>query len=400
MAMILGRASFSGLSSWRSMWLRMHGFSSGGKVWSVSSLGRCRTSYGKITLGSLRLSGYREVKIFGESFLVHRVVAHAFLGLPPDEETWQVHHRDGNPSNNCLDNLEYLTHSQNIKRSYDTNAGRRTSRASCKQVMWRPDTSHAWATFPSIRMASQQLGISCYKVAQCCNTLTRVGQNQFMFAEPLEPPLLPGEKWLPMINPATGLEVFGRQVSSFGRLKSCSGSISRGSLHPTGYFLAALRVDATWSSVLVHRLVAFAFVGPPPSPEHIQVNHKDGNKRNNCVDNLEYVTPQENMRHSYSFKDTRRRCRKSLSKVVLARRFGTQDEWTFYPSMSAAGKILGVWPGSVSACTRGKVKRVGNYEFRLDIPMNVAEQLPGEEWRVVDLKGLQEEKQRRLLARC
>ena len=47
----------------------------------------------------------------------------------------------------------------------------------------------------------------------------------------------------------------------------------------------------------IHRLVALAFFGPRlPGYE---VNHKDGNKRNNSVDNLEYVTRSENHLHAY-----------------------------------------------------------------------------------------------------
>lgn len=47
----------------------------------------------------------------------------------------------------------------------------------------------------------------------------------------------------------------------------------------------------------VHRLVAIAFIGAPPSTEH-QVNHIDADKRNNYVDNLEWCTAQENVQHA------------------------------------------------------------------------------------------------------
>jgi ribosomal protein S25 len=46
----------------------------------------------------------------------------------------------------------------------------------------------------------------------------------------------------------------------------------------------------------IHQLVTAAFLGP--CPEGKQVNHKNGNKRDNRVENLEYLTPDENKAHA------------------------------------------------------------------------------------------------------
>jgi len=64
-----------------------------------------------------------------------------------------------------------------------------------------------------------------------------------------------------------------------------------------GYNEVMISKNGISRSFRVHRLVMAAFVGP--CPEGYQVNHKDGNKRNNCLGNLEYVTPSENVRHAH-----------------------------------------------------------------------------------------------------
>jgi len=64
-----------------------------------------------------------------------------------------------------------------------------------------------------------------------------------------------------------------------------------------GYKRVRLAVRCVGFSIVVHRLVLDAFVGPPPSVIH-QANHKNGKKADNRVENLEWVTPVENNAHS------------------------------------------------------------------------------------------------------
>ena len=98
------------------------------------------------------------------------------------------------------------------------------------------------------------------------------------------------------------------QVSNLGNVKSLIGYngkkyISREkllskTLSTTGYYKVELYKEKEKKSLRVHRLVAIAFIENPLNKE--QVNHIDGNKLNNNVENLEWNTSLENIRHSIS----------------------------------------------------------------------------------------------------
>lgn len=60
--------------------------------------------------------GYLRVRCGGRSVCVHTLVAAAFLG--PKPEAMEVNHKDGVKANNCADNLEYVTRSENMKHCH------------------------------------------------------------------------------------------------------------------------------------------------------------------------------------------------------------------------------------------------------------------------------------------
>jgi hypothetical protein len=64
-----------------------------------------------------------------------------------------------------------------------------------------------------------------------------------------------------------------------------------------GYMKYALRKDGKTKQLLAHRVVAISFYGDK-SDEGKNVNHKNGNKEDNSIVNLEWVTPKENSRHA------------------------------------------------------------------------------------------------------
>lgn len=76
---------------------------------------------------------------------------------------------------------------------------------------------------------------------------------------------------------------------------SLAGTFLKPVLGNTGYFQHALHRNGKQKTYQTHKLVMLAFVGRCPSGK--EINHKDGVKTNNNLDNLEYVTHTENMRH-------------------------------------------------------------------------------------------------------
>ena len=94
------------------------------------------------------------------------------------------------------------------------------------------------------------------------------------------------------------------QISSYGRLLNLKtqhwkhkGIIKPRKHNKSGYYRYTLSIDNVQTDYYVHRLVAQAFI---PNPDNKpEVNHKDGDKSNNKVSNLEWATPKENMQHAF-----------------------------------------------------------------------------------------------------
>lgn len=100
------------------------------------------------------------------------------------------------------------------------------------------------------------------------------------------------ESWRPVVGYEASYE-----VSDLGRVRKTGSSvalIANPGKHP--YLRVALIQNGKLKAVAIHLLVARAFIGPSMD---LEVNHRDGNKFNPALSNLEYVTPAENRYHAY-----------------------------------------------------------------------------------------------------
>jgi hypothetical protein len=108
------------------------------------------------------------------------------------------------------------------------------------------------------------------------------------------------ETWKPIVGWEARYE-----ISDLGRVRRSSrgsgtfiGRIRKTPPNHKGYpTVHLIRDDGSKTTPVVHRLVTAAFLGPCPTGK--EVNHKDGDKTNNALSNLEYVSASENLTHSY-----------------------------------------------------------------------------------------------------
>ena len=146
------------------------------------------------------------------------------------------------------------------------------------------------------------------------------------------------------------------QISNKGHVKSLKWGkerILRPGINSKGYMIVVLCHDNIIKNFQLHRLVAQAFI--PNSQNKSQVNHKDENKLNNSVDNLEWATAKENINFgTHNERISRKILQYSKSGEFIREWQGARE----------VERVLYINNSNIIQCCKGRYKSAGGFVWR------------------------------------
>jgi hypothetical protein len=115
----------------------------------------------------------------------------------------------------------------------------------------------------------------------------------------------------------------------------------------------------------VHRLVAITFL-PIENAQTQEVNHIDGNKQNNCIDNLEWLTTQQNQKHAFAkgLQKITRGADSKCSKKVMQLSVSDMKPIKVWNSIKEIKREIGYNSVGIIGCCKNKPKYQTAYGFK------------------------------------
>lgn len=133
----------------------------------------------RISNKGYRIASIRDAHKQPKTYSVHRLVMEAFCGKRPVGK--EINHIDGNRLNNRLENLEYVTHTENMKHAFENNLMNVTARS--KKVLIYNETGTKIAEYYSAREAGRELGIDGSYIAKSCRNGTKIRNLEFKYEQ-------------------------------------------------------------------------------------------------------------------------------------------------------------------------------------------------------------------------
>ena len=163
------------------------------------------------------------------------------------------------------------------------------------------------------------------------------------------------------------------EVSNTGKIRSLTRKVKMGrgyrifeatilkpQIDKDGYFKVNLSKNGKKKRFFVHRLVAEAFIENPNN--FPVVNHKDGNKQNNHVDNLEWTTISENTKHAFRINLRKPHCGGTSKKVAKVDP-SSNKIIEIYGSIKDAARKNNISDSCISDCAKGRLKTSRKFKW-------------------------------------
>ena len=241
-------------------------------------------------------SGYHTIALskdgLTKTFLLHRVVACSFH--PNPDKKHFVNHIDRNKSNNNVNNLEWVTIHENNAHSRETGTKLYT-----RPVIQFDINGNIIQEFSSIKEASKNVSNHPSAIIRACKKNTLSAGCIWKYVNKSSDCTVNDVMYYNKnVHTVIVYDVVGNEnyeVYENGKIYS---KVYKRFLNPTnrnGYLSIMFHPEK--KSKFVHQIVAQAFIDNPENKQY--VNHKDKNKQNNHVSNLEWCTQQENMEHAH-----------------------------------------------------------------------------------------------------
>jgi hypothetical protein len=339
-------------------------------LYEASTLGNIRNKRTKRILKPSINKIYKYISLFNNdnkrvNVSVHRIIAKTFIDNIDNKPT--VNHKDHNPSNNNINNLEWATYTE--QGNHRRKPAKEIYEYTGTRPVWRicPKNSIKLERYNSIKAAAKWVfnnGLTKVKEfgkgnnikTKICAVIRKGKTNgKNIYKDNLyERKTAYGFKWEYDNNdtdknisneiwkeiPYTLVNFKGYSISTYGRVKNNKGRITNGFSKKDDYLV----VNINKKHYYIHRLVALVFLTNQKNKP--LVNHIDGNKQNPKLENLEWIDYQDNSKHAV------------LSGKIKTKAIVQYDSNNYkineFNSIKEAAENLKISTGTVSNICNGK----------------------------------------------
>jgi hypothetical protein len=217
----------------------------------------------------------------------HRLVATYFMVCP--DETYVVNHKDGVKTNNNVENLEWVSQSENCKHAYRLNLHKPhqigVSQYTLNGVFVKD--------YKSSVHAEKETGVFNGHISNACRGVRNTAGKCIWKYTSYIPTKQPVPEGKTMAGYPNYIITNDGKVYNSQRNQYLVPAESHG-----GYMYVGLSDGVERKSFSLHRLVALNFINNPNN--YLEVNHIDFDKSNNNMDNLEWISRSDNMKHNFN----------------------------------------------------------------------------------------------------